>query len=119
MHVFFTSACVRQGLGISNTTVIPDNMLTASSFYSNTRSSAKARLVGSSSWRPRDDDTNPWLQIDLGEIHYVCAVATQGDPNSDERTKKYKIQWTANGVNWTFVGNGLANQVKFLLKTIK
>jgi hypothetical protein len=85
--------------------------LTASSIYINTRSAAKARLLGSSSWRPRDDDTNPWLQIDLGEIYYVCAVATQGDPNSDERTTKYKIKWTFCGVHWEFVKNETSSRV--------
>jgi hypothetical protein len=80
--------------------VITDNMLTASSAL-NGRSAAQARLGGSSSWRPYD--VNPWLQIDIGEMYYVCAVATQGDPNWQQRTKKYKIQWSLDGDKWEFV----------------
>jgi hypothetical protein len=73
------------------------------------RSAAEARLLGEKSWRPRDDDTNPWLQIDLGKMYYVCAVATQGDPNSDERSKKYKIKWSLGDSTWTFVKNKTSN----------
>ncbi|XP_031563928.1 receptor-type tyrosine-protein phosphatase F-like [Actinia tenebrosa] len=96
--------CTRQGVGISNNQTIPDNKLTASSIHSTTRSAHKARLLGNSSWRPSDRDANPWLQVDLGKIYYLCAVATQGDPNGDERTRKYKISWSLNGT-WQFLKN--------------
>jgi hypothetical protein len=102
---------VRKAIGISNVKVIPDNSLTSSSIYNNTISAGKARLLSNSSWRPRDNDTNPWLQIDLGEIYYVCAVATQGDPNSDERTRKYKIKWSLDGVKWEYLKTETLNKV--------
>jgi hypothetical protein len=102
-------------LGIFNNKVVPDNSLTSSSIYDNTRSAAEARLLSNSSWRPRDNDTNPWLQIDLGEIYYVCAVATQGDPNSDERTTKYKIRGSVNNSSWTSIENKTSGNEKVSL----
>ncbi|XP_031557673.1 neuropilin-1-like, partial [Actinia tenebrosa] len=92
-------------IGISNSSAVPDNRMSASSIYSITRTAAKARLLGNYSWRPRDDDTNPWLQIDLGEIYYVCAVATQGDPNGNERTIKYKVEGSIDDQQWMPVEN--------------
>uniref|UniRef100_A0A6P8I6N2 protein-tyrosine-phosphatase n=1 Tax=Actinia tenebrosa TaxID=6105 RepID=A0A6P8I6N2_ACTTE len=96
----YTEVYMELAIGISNSSAVPDNRMSASSNYSNTRTAAKARLLGNYSWRPRDDDTNPWLQIDLGEIYYVCAVATQGDPDGDERTIKYKVEGSIDNLLW-------------------
>uniref|UniRef100_A0A6P8HTU6 Uncharacterized protein LOC116292823 n=1 Tax=Actinia tenebrosa TaxID=6105 RepID=A0A6P8HTU6_ACTTE len=93
-------------IGIFNSSVVPDNSLSASSIFSSMRSAAKARLLGISSWRPRDNDTNPWLQIDLEEVYYVCAVATQGDPNGNERTKKYIVKGSLDHQRWMSVESG-------------
>ncbi|XP_031556342.1 uncharacterized protein LOC116293086, partial [Actinia tenebrosa] len=119
-----TEDYTRLAIGISNSIAVPDNKMSASSNYSNTRAAAKARLLGNSSWRPRDDDTNPWLRIDLGEIYYVFAVATQGDPNNDERTVKYKVKGSIDNIKWVpvesktlekvFTGN--ENQATIIIK---
>jgi hypothetical protein len=86
-------------------------MLTASSALYGS-SAAQARLHGSSSWRPYFNDNNPWLQIDLGEIHYVCAVATQGDPYYWQMTTKYKLRWSLDGVDWIWMSIKVKNLEK-------
>jgi hypothetical protein len=94
-----TTACTRNSLGSDSNA--PSNVIfSSSSIYSDTRSAAKAQLLGSSSWRPHDDDITPWLRIDLGGIQFVCALATQGDPHSEERTKKFKIKWSMANMKW-------------------
>ena len=43
-----------------------------------------------------------WLQIDLGSLHLVCAVATQGNPGGNrDYVRRYKLQCSTDGVNWT------------------
>lgn len=47
-----------------------------------------------------------FLQVDLGVIHYVCAVATQGDPDihgSLQYVVRYSLQLSVNAddFDWT------------------
>ena len=53
----------------------------------------KARLRSSTgAWRPRNDyDSDDYLEIDLEDTFFICAVATQGNPKADEWTKSYKL----------------------------
>ena len=55
----------------------------------------------------KPETSNPkagdWLQIDLGSVVYVCAVATQGNGyGNDEYVKKYKLRISLDSVNWEY-----------------
>ena len=55
-------------------------------------------------WAPKTETNMPeeYLQIDLGALHWVCGVATQGDNGfgNNEWTTKYKISLSMNNVTW-------------------
>ena len=53
----------------------------------------QARLRNSAgAWRPRNDyNTDDYLEIQLGDVFFICAVATQGSPEDDEWTKSYRL----------------------------
>ena len=45
-------------------------------------------------------DSDDYLQIDLGSVYVVCAVATQGNPSADDWTETYKMETSLDNVNW-------------------
>ena len=52
----------------------------------------RGRLNGEAAWSPsNNNDTDDYLQIDLGDMFFICAVATQGHPLRDEWTTSYKL----------------------------
>ena len=97
------TSCGEDAIGME-TGVIPNSNITASSNVKQ-RPPRDGRLGLYGSWRPRPNDTvNAFLQIDLGVAHYVCAVATQGNPSSKLLARyvtKYGLQLSLNGINWT------------------
>ena len=95
------TSCREDAIGME-TGVIPNSNITASS-YIERRPPLEGRLGLYDSWRPADT-VNAFLQIDLGVAHYVCAVATQGNPSSKRMARyvtKYGLQLSLNGINWT------------------
>jgi len=42
-----------------------------------------------------------YLQVDMGAVHSVCAVATQG-PRNELWVKSFKLQLSTDGVTWNF-----------------
>ena len=61
---------------------IPDARMTASSFYSSYTPPHYSRLNESSGhggWCPKTrSDRTDSLQVDMGEVRFLCGVATQG-----------------------------------------
>ena len=100
---------------MSDSSVISDQRLSASSFGSGS-SASDGRLEGSNAWIPANNDNNDFLQIDLGSRYFVCAVATQGNPNANDWTKTYKIKTSLDNVWRTFYSEGGSEKVHpFLL----
>ena len=88
------SACSSSAVGVAVRATVPDHRFTAVSSYDNRYRPRLARLGGPYGWGPLSDDLslNPWLQIDLGNNYFICAIATQGHRVNDEWTKKYKLR---------------------------
>ena len=58
-------------------------------------------MNGASAWIPNStNNNNDYLQIDLGSVYFVCAVATQGNPSAGDWTKTYKIETSLDNVKW-------------------
>ena len=56
---------------------------------------------GNGAWGPgSSSDRTAYLQVDMGTVHYVCAVATQGERETREWTTSYKVHFSTDGVNW-------------------
>ena len=87
-------------VGVSNSSIIYNQRFSASSSLSSSHAS-NGRLNGTSAWIPTsNNNNNDYLQIDLGSVYVVCAVATQGNPSADDWTKKYKIETSLDNVKW-------------------
>ena len=91
-------------VGISDQGKIPDNQMTASSRYSTHHLAAYGRLHGNRGYgwcakeRGRTDD---WLQVDLGKMIDVWAIATQGDTVGTAWVAAFKLSYSTDGNNWT------------------
>ena len=91
-----------QAIGVASKDAFPDSSFSALSSKSGNEA-FKGRLYGGGAWSPsNNNNANDYLQIDLGYEFVICAVATQGNPNSNDWTTKYKLQLalTDLGNNW-------------------
>ena len=76
--------------------------MTASSHHGNKEHSAKyGRLFNDSGygWFPKYNEKKNWLQVDLGKVFQVCAVATQGGNYHKEWTTAFKLLYSADDNN--------------------
>lgn len=67
------------------------------------------------------NDVSEWLQIDLGQKNVkVIGAATQGRHNSWEWVTTYKLQYSDNGVSFTYYKEEgqTSDKVKKLVKLI-
>ncbi|XP_015759655.1 PREDICTED: uncharacterized protein LOC107338918 [Acropora digitifera] len=115
------TACRMNSVRVSDGSIIYDQRFSASSSLSRSRAS-NGRLRGGSAWIPSsNNNNNDYLQIDLGSVYVVCAVATQGNPSANDWTEKYKIETSLDNVNWqwyqkkntvkVFTGNSQKNEI--------
>ena len=88
-------------VGVSDISIIYNKRFSASSSLSSSTASSNGRLNGGSAWIPSSNNNNSdYLQIDLGSVYVVCAVASQGNPSADDWTETYKIETSLDNVNW-------------------
>ena len=94
------SACEMQAVGLASSQLFPDSSFSALSSR-NGNEAFKGRLNGVGAWSPSTDgNANDYLQINLQYEFFICAVATQGNPNADHWTKKYKLFLSFNERDW-------------------
>ena len=55
------------------------------------------RLNSARSWSARVRNRNQWIQIDLGRVELVTAIATQGRANANQWVKRYKVTYSVDG----------------------
>ena len=98
--VLLFSACTIQAIGVASRDAFPDSSFSASSSKKGNEAS-KGRLYGDRAWLPRkNNDAEPYLEIDLLYEFVICAVATQGNPNADHWTTKYEVKFSYCGASW-------------------
>ena len=96
-----------QPVAVADINTIPDARMTASTFYgrggSNPYYPYLGRLngvMGRGGWCPKSEyDKRDYLQVDMGALHSVCAVATQAGKEG-QRTSSYKLHLFLDGVTW-------------------
>ncbi|XP_048584003.1 receptor-type tyrosine-protein phosphatase T isoform X2 [Nematostella vectensis] len=113
------TVCARSSVGVSGT--LPDHRFTASSEYDVRYKAPRGRLGGYLGWAPKTTGGGEWLQIDLGCVKFVCAVATQGNSEPNEYTTGYKLSFSVDNRGWaeyhengaakTFTGNTDQNTI--------
>ena len=85
-------------------TLLDDKSYQSSSDYNRNHSAPLARLNAepkTANWSSLKCDDQQWLQIDLGEIKTVWAVAIQGRYNRDQWIKVFSVLTSVDGKNWT------------------
>ncbi|CAH3033097.1 unnamed protein product, partial [Pocillopora meandrina] len=87
-----SNACQTQAVNLANSNIHSDKRFTASSFLANNEP-YKARLRNTlGAWLPSsNNNTNDYLEVELGDVFFICAVATQGHPRRKQWTKSYKL----------------------------
>lgn len=88
--------------------LIPDAQLTASSQYNDDHGAHRGRLnmqiegKKRGGWVARFANKNQWLQVDLGSVNVVTAVATQGRSDYPQYVKKYKLRYSQDGNDFVY-----------------
>ena len=109
--IFVSGLC--EPIGVADVNKIPDSSMTAPSYYSTSYYPYYGRLdtTRGNAWCPKTtDDRTDYLQVDLGALHSVCALETQG--KSGEWTTQYKVSMSRDGVSWALYQEN--NKVKVL-----
>ena len=89
---------------MADNNTVSDARMTASTSYDTRYYPYFGRLHenrGYGAWCPRTtSDRTDYLQVDMGAMLSVCAVATQGQKVYNSRTNSYKLQLSTDGVTW-------------------
>lgn len=105
MTIFF-SVC--EAIGVQNRYKVPDSRMTASSSFAGHFDASRGRLWNQrqgGSWEPKYPANvgKDWLQVDMGSMLSVCAVATQGNGwIYPDWVTAYKIKLSTDGNIWKF-----------------
>ena len=103
---FFFLVCdsVCKPVGVVDQNKIPDARMVASTYYDRYYP-FHGRLNwnrGEGAWCAKTKpDRTDYLQVDMGAVHLVCAVATQGQGTSSVWTISYKVHFSTDGVTWS------------------
>ncbi|XP_067057395.1 uncharacterized protein [Acropora muricata] len=111
-----TLGCFHHAIGVQDPSIIPDNQMTASSYYSSSYYPHFGRLhdirgggwAGSAPSNPSD-----WLQVDFGRIALVCAVETQGDTYGNEWVIDFSLSFSSDGASWFYSRDSQGNKMVF------
>ena len=78
---------------------IPDSAISASSFLHGGSLPSMVRLNSTFSWIAADNDSQPWVQVDLGKDAMIKKIATQGRRGAYWWVRTYTLSSRANGEN--------------------
>ena len=85
---------------MENRTIV-DAQISASSQYDRNSGPQSARLNGRGGWRPRINNRDQWLQVDLEKYTTVSRIATQGrGVRYGPCVTSYRLQYSDDGVNY-------------------
>lgn len=100
---------------------IDDGQITASSEWDGNHAARQGRLqfkqngAKQGAWSSRKNDQNQWLQINMGVVHKVTGVGTQGrnSNNFKQWVTRYQLQFSNDCVNFqTYKRQGASTKVK-------
>lgn len=96
-----------ESLGLESGKIHADQILSSSN-YNLYWSSERSRLnYPENAWTPSQDTNKEWIQVDLGFLQYVSAIATQGAVSQETRRMyyilTYKVDVSSNGEDWITV----------------
>ena len=105
--------CLRE-VGVSAEVTIPNNRMTASSYWNSVHAPHAGRLhlhsvlnsqgtvTLAGAWAAKTNDNNQWLQIELDAVMSISGTATQGRQDAAQWVTSYKIQYSSDGSSWAY-----------------
>ena len=105
--VLWAAAPCTESLGME-THLIKDAQITASSQWDSNHAAIQARLNFKEgggkrgAWSALSNDSNQWIQVDLGSYTKLTGIATQGRNGANEWVTKYQLQYSDDGVNFDY-----------------
>ncbi|XP_067870778.1 neuropilin-1a isoform X4 [Heterodontus francisci] len=96
-----------ESLGMESGKIHADQILSSSS-YNLYWSPERSRLnYPENAWTPSEDSSKEWIQVDLGFLQHVSAIATQGAVSKETQRvyfiQTYKVDVSSNGEDWITV----------------
>ncbi|XP_051871643.1 neuropilin-1a isoform X1 [Pristis pectinata] len=96
-----------ESLGMESGKIHADQILSSSN-YNLYWSSERSRLnYPENAWTPAEDSNKEWIQVDLGFLQHVSAIATQGAVSKETQRvyfiRTYKVDVSSNGEDWITV----------------
>ena len=93
-------------MGVADINTIPDDRITASTFHDSYYQPYYGRLNGrrgsQGAWCPKTtNDRTDYLQVDMGAVHSLCAVATQGSTSGNLITS-FKLKLSLDGTTFNY-----------------
>ena len=93
-------------MGVADINAIPDDRITASTFHDGNHQPYYGRLNGrrglNGAWCTKTtDDRTDYLQVDMGAVRSVCAVATQG-ATSGHLITSFKLKLSLDGTTFNY-----------------
>ena len=101
LFVYCRSVC--GPIGVEDRNKILDDRMAASTYASKHHYPYYGRLNGNRAYgwcTKTTTDKTDYLQVDMGALHSVCAVGTQGQIVSSNRITSYKVHLSTDGVTW-------------------
>ena len=83
--------------------IIDDSAFSSSSDFNEDHSARFSRLhstSGKANWSAKVNDRNQWLQVDLGKLEFIVAVAVQGRFNHKQWVSRYSLQISTDLEKW-------------------
>ena len=111
-----------KALGVANDAAFPDSRFSSPSEYSRYYRAFYGRLNGKRGWAPLTADISTakaYLQIDLGTVNAIYAIATQGNGGEsgngngpeNEWVKTYKLETSLDKTTWSLYKEGSTDKV--------
>ncbi|XP_078580927.1 uncharacterized protein LOC144864593 [Branchiostoma floridae x Branchiostoma japonicum] len=86
-------------LGMESGVILRDQIQT-SSILDQKHSPNHARLNSVSSWKMAENDTMPWIQVDLLNLHMLAGAVTQGGGKDGGYVSSFSLSFSIDGDQW-------------------
>ena len=102
--------------------VISDSQISSSDLsYTSTAIYARLNQVNGTdgAWVAANDDKNQWVEVNLYRQTVITGVNMQGNPFSDKRVTRYKVEFSLDHSMWEYVpGENGITEVSFKMVTL-
>ncbi|GCC26701.1 neuropilin-1a isoform X1 [Chiloscyllium punctatum] len=96
-----------ESLGMESGKIHADQIMSSSNYNFNWSPERSRLNYPENAWTPSSDSSKEWIQVDLGFLQHVSAIATQGAISKETQRmyfiKTYKVDVSSNGEDWITV----------------